>query len=70
MNTVSNFKITRTRDIIPDSIDGYQRVVVSGLDANQARAKAKEIRSPASWFYKGKLYAFVALKKAERDASL
>jgi hypothetical protein len=66
MNTVNNFRKARSLADIPVSIEGYQRVVVAGLDVNQAKAKAQEIRSPASWFWKNKLYAFVALKKAER----
>jgi hypothetical protein len=66
MDTVNNFKTARSHDQIPPQIDGFTRVVVAGLDINQAKAKAKQLRSPASWFYKGKLYAFVALKKGER----
>lgn len=67
MDTVTVFKKSRSHDQIPPQIDGYNRVVIAGLDVNQARAKAKELRSPAAWFYKGKLYAFVAMKKAERQ---
>lgn len=66
METVNKFTVAKSHSQIPDSINGFTRAVIAGLDKNQAQAKAQALHSPASWYYKGKLYVFIAERKAEK----